>query len=242
MTLTDEQINFFHRFFSFIFDDCGDCLYIADCDTKKTDLIVSSDGDIIDYSEIKSGEFEGIKWDGFFGASKAVFSFDNFDFVIKIPYNGCFTFSEEDDEINYIDMPNHIIIEEEIYEDASNIMKSILLKNEFAFIYKNLEVYIQKKIFETEDEKYNTVKGREHFFSYSKKIQDGVKEARNLSKGYYLPCDNFLAAIADQHLNEFISIIKEMDFNDMHNGNYGYLDDGTAVIFDYAGYCESAWI
>lgn len=242
MILTDEQINFFNRFLSFIFDDCGDCLYIADCDTYKTDLIVSSEGDIVDYSEIESGQFEGVKWDGFFGSSKAVFSFDGFDFVIKIPYNGSFTFSEDDDEINYIDMPNHIIIEEEIYEDASNIMKSILLKNEFAFIYKNLEVYIQKKIFETENEKYDVIRGKKHFFSYSKKIQDEVKEARDLCDGYYLPCDNFLAAIADQHPNEFISIIKEMNFDDMHNENYGYLSDGTAVIFDYAGYCESAWI
>ena len=138
-------------------------------------------------------------------------------------------------------MPNHIILEDEIYGEATDSMKTILLKNEFAFEYQSLEVYTQKKIAGTEENEYGTVKGREHFNSYSENIKNQVIDIRKLAKGYSLPCDNFLAAIIEQHPDTFSSIIKEMDFEDMHNGNYGYLDDGTAVIFDYAGYCESYW-
>lgn len=232
MTLTNEKIEFLYRFFDKVFDGMGECLYISDECTGLTDLMTSLEQTVVDYSQIESGEFEGVKFDGFFGCTKAVFLFEGWDIVIKIPYNGNYCFDPDTGKPLFTDIPNHIVIEDQIYEDASDEMQKILLKNEYLFNYNNLEIYAQKAIAETESEKVHSI--------LTPELLDKARAARNSRPfGYRSPCNNFLAEIMLQHPDTYEDIFDELcNIEDMHNDNYGYLANGMAVIHDYAGYNE----
>ena len=231
MTLTNEKIEFLYRFFDKVFEGMGECLYITD---ECTDLMTSLEQTVVDYSQIESGEFEGVKFDGFFGCTKAVFLFEGWDIVIKIPYNGNYCFDPDTGEPLFTDTPNHIVIEDQIYEDASGEMQKILLKNEYLFNYNNLEIYAQKAIAETETESE-----RVHSI-LTPELLDKVRAARDSRPfGYRGPCDKFLAAVMLQHPDTYEDIFDELcNIEDMHGNNYGYLANGMAVIHDYAGYRE----
>lgn len=232
MILTNEKIEFLYRFFDEVFEGMGECLYISDGDTGLTDLMTSLEQTVVDYSQIESGEFEGVKFDGFFGCTKAVFLFEGWDIVIKIPYNGNYCFDPDTSEPVFEDIPNHIVIENQIYEDASDEMQEILLKNEYLFNYNDLEIYSQVAIEETECERIHS--------ALTQELLDKVQAARDSrSFGYRSPCDNFLAAVMLQHPDTYEDIFDELcNIEDMHNNNYGYLANGMAVIHDYAGYSE----
>ena len=232
MTLTNEKIEFLYRFFDKVFEGMGECLYISDEGTGLTDLMTSLEQTVVDCSQIESGEFEGVKFDGFFGCTKAVFLFEGWDIVIKIPYNGNYCFDPDTGEPFFTDTPNHIVIEDQIYEDASDEMQKILLKNEYLFNYNNLEIYAQKAIAETESERVHSI--------LTPELLDKVRAARDSRPfDHRSPCDNFLAAVMLQHPDTYEDIFDELcNIDDMHNDNYGYLANGMAVIHDYAGYSE----
>lgn len=233
MTLTNEKIEFLYRFFDKVFEGMGECLYISDEGTGLTDLMTSLEQTVVDYSRIKSGEFEGVKFDGFFGCTKAVFLFEGWDIVIKIPYNGNYCFDPNTIEPIFTDIPNHIVIEDQIYEDASDEMRKILLKNEYLFNYNNLEIYAQKAIAETESERVHSILASELLG----KVQ-AARDSRPFNHGS--PCDNFLVAVMLQHPDTYEDIFDELcNIDDMHNNNYGYLANGMAVIHDYGGYNET---
>lgn len=233
MTLTNEKIEFLYRFFDKVFEGMGECLYISEEGTGLTDLMTSLEQTVVDYSQIESGEFEGVKFDGFFGCTKAVFLFEDLDVVIKIPFNGSYCFDPDTCKPLFTDIPNHIVIEDQIYEDASDEMQKILLKNEYLFSYNNLEIYAQKAIAETESERVHSI--------LTSELLDKVQAARDSrSFGCRCPCDNFLAAVMLQHPDTYEDIFDELcNIDDMHNNNYGYLANGMAVIHDYGGY--STW-
>lgn len=233
MILTNEKIEFLYRFFDKVFEGMGECLYISDEGTGLTDLMTSLEQTVVDRSQIESGEFEGVKFDSFYGCTKAVFLFEGWDIVIKIPYNGNYCFDPDTSELIFTDIPNHIVIEDQIYEDASDEMQKILLKNEYLFNYNNLEIYAQKAIEETERERIHS--------ALTQELLDKVQAARNSrSFGYTCPCNDFLAAVMLQHPDTYEDIFDELcHIKDMHNGNYGYLANGMAVIHDYAGYSET---
>ena len=233
MTLTNEKIEFLYRFFDKVFEGMGECLYISDEGTGLTDLMTSLEQTVVDCSQIESGEFEGVKFDGFFGCTKAVFLFEDWDVVIKIPFNGNYCFDPDTGEPFFTDTPNHIVIEDQIYEDASDEMQKILLKNEYLFNYNNLEIYAQKVIAETESERVHSI--------LTPELLDKVRAARDSRPfGYRSPCDNFLAAVMLQHPDTYEDVFDELcNIDDMHNNNYGYLAHGMAVIHDYAGNSET---
>ena len=233
MIFTNEKIEFLYRFLDKIFEGMGECLYISDCDTGMTDLMTSLEHQtVIDYSRIEDGEFEGVKFDGFFGCTKAVFLFEGWDVVIKIPYDGNYCFDFDIDEPIFTEIPNHIFIEDKIYEDASDEMQKILLKNEYLFNYNNLEVYAQTAIAETENERTRSI--------LTPELLDKVQAARDSRPfGYKSPCNNFLAAIMLQYPDAYEDIFDELcNIEDMHNDNYGYLANGMVAIHDYAGFSE----
>lgn len=236
MELTKERIDFICRFLHTIFEGHDDCLYISDCGTGMCDLIVSNDEHCVDYSEFEYGTFDGVRVEGHFGCTKAVFVIDGWDYVIKIPYNGSYSFVCDEDELYFTEMPNHIEKEREIYKAASPEMKTILLDNIFAFNYGNLKIYLQKRIEATEEDKFDVKKERWENFSPQARMK--ATTAREMCHGYRKPTDNFLAALAEQHPDTFFDLIEELDYDDMHAGNYGYLANGMAVIHDYAGFEE----
>lgn len=233
MILTNEKIEFLYRFFDKVFEGMGECLYISDKCTELADLITSLEQTVVDCSQIESGEFEGVKFDGFFGCTKAVFLFEDWDVVIKIPFNGNYCFDPDTGIPVFQDIPNHIVIENQIYEDASDEMKEILLKNEYLFNYNDLEIYAQVAIEETEREKIHS--------ALTQELLDKVQAARDSRPfGYDCPCDDFLAEVMLQHPDTYEDIFDELcNMKDMHNDNYGYLANGMAVIHDYAGYSET---
>lgn len=230
MILTNEKIEFLYRFFDKAFEGMGECLYISDVDTGLTDLMTSLEQTVVDYSQIESGEFEGVKFGSFFGCTKAVFLFEDWDVVIKIPFNGNYYFDPDTGKTVFEDIPNHIVIENQIYEDASDEMQEILLKNEYLFNYNDLEIYAQVAIEETERERIHS--------ALTQELLDKVQAVRDSrSFGYKCPCNNFLAAVMLQHPDTYEDIFDELcNIEDMHDDNYGYLANGMAVIHDYAGY------
>jgi hypothetical protein len=229
----NEKIEFLSRFFDKIFGGMGECLYISDRYTEITELMTSLECQtVVDYSQIENGEFEGIKFNGFFGCTKAVFLFEGWDIVIKIPFNGNYYYDPDTNEPIFTDIPNHIVLEDQIYEDASDEMQKILLKNKYLFNYNNLEVYAQTAIAETEDKRTHSI--------LTPELLDKAQAARNSrSFGYKNPCNNFLAAIMLQYPNTYDEIFDELcNIKDMHRGNYGYLANGMVAIHDYGGYSE----
>ena len=230
MILTNEKIEFLYRFFDKVFEGMGECLYISDEGTGLADLMTSLEQTVVDCSQIESGEFEGVKFDGFFGCTKAVFLFEDWDVVIKIPFNGNYCFDPDTGKPVFEDIPNHIVVENQIYEDASDEMQKILLKNEYLFNYNNLEIYAQLAIAETESERVHSI--------LTPELLNKVQVARNSRHfGCKSPCNDFLAAVMLQHPDNYEDIFDELcNIEDMHNDNYGYLANGMAVIHDYAGY------
>ena len=230
MTLTNEKIEFLYRFFDKVFEGMGECLYISDKCTGLIDLMTSLEQTVVDFFQIESGEFEGVKFDSFFGCTKVVFLFEGWDIVIKIPFNGHYCFDPDTGKPVFNDIPNHIEIENQIYEDASDEMQEILLENEYLFNYNDLEIYAQVAIEKTERERIHP--------ALSQELLDKVQTARDLRPfGYQYPCDDFLAAVMLQHPDTYEDIFDELcNIKDMHNDNYGYLANGMAVIHDYAGY------
>ena len=232
MILTNEKIEFLYRFFDKVFEGMGECLYISGEGTGLTDLMTSLEQTVVDCSQIESGEFEGVKFDSFFGCTKAVFLFEDWDVVIKIPFNGNYYFDPDTGKTFFEDIPNHIVIENQIYEDASDEMQEILLKNEYLFNYNDLEIYAQVAIEETERERTHS--------ALTQELLDKAQAVRDSRPfGYKYPCNDFLAAVMLQHPDTYEDIFDELyNIEDMHNDNYGYLANGMAVIHDYAGYNE----
>lgn len=237
MTLTNVEIEFLHRFFNSLFEGAADCLYISDNSEEETELILSRDcGTALNYSMIQHGVFEGVAFNSYYGCTKIVFFFEGWDVVIKIPFNGCFYYDYDTEDIVYIDMPNHICIEDDLYEQASNELKKILLKNYYLFSYGNLEIYAQAMVDKTAGE----VNLNYYWESLSENIKDKVNGVLSCCDSHcHAPSYGFLATIVMQHPNDFYDLLPEIcQLDDLHNENYGYLTDGTAVILDYAGYTE----
>lgn len=179
------------------------------------------------------GDFEDHYYYVNFGASKMCIVFDDFDEVIKIPFDGVFQWKKSK-PIVYQYYCNHIHLENTYYDKASSALRRILLKNEYIGKFGGLSIYTQKKIYQYFDEKYYK-NSRE----ISQKVQEVINESRKKNKNKEeLPHKFFLADIAEAYPDDCSQIIREMDFTDLHEGNLGYLEDGSPVIFDYAGFDE----
>ena len=213
-----------------------ECLYIED-GVEEQNLIYNEDFDSIFIPEYEEGTFRGEEYGIRFGCSKMTVIFDNIDVVFKIPYDGCYSDFEGAPEFVYF--PNHIELEREIYTHSSKEMKKFLLDNEPFCHCGGVRVYTQKKIDKTQCQYQCANKGESVFQNLKEeerdKIFDLIDSRRNL------PCRDFLAVIWNKVGEKvFKELVDEMDFEDMHNDNYGYMKNGMPVIFDYAGYCENS--
>lgn len=163
------------------------------------------------------------------GYSKLVIIPKNRSYVIKIPWTGVYTNTDEygediedtfDYELSYSPM------EEEInyYNDVDEEAKQYLAENKFVGLYNNsIPIYVQEKI------KHigwgavtnTSVTGK---FSVKTCVQRlSVKIAKMIVEqlGY----------------DEGLRVVRELDdIDDLHSGNYGFDKYGQFKIIDYAGF------
>ena len=164
------------------------------------------------------------------GCSKLVIIPKNRSYVIKIPWTGVYTNTDEygenvedtfDYELSYSPM------EEEIsyYNDVDEETRQYLAENEFVGLYNdNIPVYVQEKIKHLGWGAATNTSVSNKFSTKANVYSLGVKIAKMIVEqlGY----------------NEGLRVVRELDdINDLHNGNYGFDKYGQFKIIDYAGFC-----
>lgn len=232
---------FIQSFLLFYFKIELSSIYIGvDSDDFPSIIINKNDKEIV-INDCEENYFDGHKFFIKCGASKIVFIFDDFDEVIKIPFSGEYYLIYEQGEIidtSYNNFDNYIEIENKIYNDANEHLKHVLLKNNFIKKFGNINIYTQIKIFRTFQDCYF-----EERKNYSQFIDNIVcnfisERIKAEDKENPLPDKRFLADIILNY-GDADFIIPEIDFKDLHKNNYGYLENGKPVIFDFSGFVES---
>ena len=168
------------------------------------------------------------------GCSKLVIVPKNRNYVIKIPWTGCYIedFDEDNDkytyhydyEITYCPMEDEkFIYDMEITEDT----KQFFAKNEFVGLYNgSIPIYVQEKV----------LVGMNN--EVAKKVCSGSFTQKMCSY-----CNNLSAKIIKFIVEQVgysrgEEIINEInDIDDLHSANYGFDKYGQFKVIDYAGFC-----
>ena len=180
------------------------------------------------------------------GASKFVIEYRGY--VIKIPFTGYWDYDEYDDNSVYLcgywTEQNPCETEIELYEEASEKLKKILLPTIWIGNLNNcVPIYVQKKI-DYDYEAYCAFNTRFKVAldntSVPMKI---IKKIRKIGFGRFSGIREYAIynIIERFGIGAAARLLKELgDFNDLHSGNYGFINDDL-VIFDYAGYDRFSW-
>ena len=174
------------------------------------------------------------------GATKLVIDYGNY--VIKIPFTGFYNWNFDDEEViptlaGYWDTKNPCEMEIDIYNEATDRLREILLPTIWVGNINNVPIYVQRKI----DGSYTN-------YRYNYKLSNGNerlgRKVKILSYGGYSAIDSIgIYGLISRFGIEFTKfLLEEIDesISDLHTGNYGYLNDNL-VIFDYAGYNIFNW-
>lgn len=186
----------------------------------------SENGDFSSLCEESAGEIGDTEDYAFhYGASKGVIiplkeeDRSIFPYVIKIP----FLYEDEEYETKIV---NHCRIEQKnsIAAAAFNL-SDILIPTEYFGYFASAEIYIQQRV---ESPKKAIIRNSWDILSekYSVIYTGGIDPNLSLHIVEYYGLKKFL---------ELVEFVKEEKINDLHGGNYGFID-GRPVIFDYSGY------
>lgn len=204
-------------------------------------ILSENDNKEIVINDEEENFFQGYKYYVKCGASKIVFIFEDFNEVIKIPFNGEYYHSYRKGNVTgtyYDGFDNYIEIENEIYQRSDRYLKEILLNNKFIFYFGNVPVYVQTKIFQTFSERLHNENFKlKDYKDALKQVDKLILKNDNSLTVASLPDKRFLADILNYY-EDAKFIIPEIDFDDMHNDNYGYLKDGKPVIFDFSEFSD----
>ena len=164
------------------------------------------------------------------GCSKLVIVPKNRSYVIKIPWTGVYTNTDEygknvedtfDYELSYSPM------EEEIsyYNDVDEETRQYLAENEFVGLYNdNIPVYVQGKI---------------KHLGWGAATNTSVTDKFSVKTCVQRLSVKIAKMIVEQlGYDEGLRVVRELDsIDDLHNGNYGFDKYGQFKIIDYAGFC-----
>lgn len=175
-------------------------------------------------------------WDT--GASKCVIIPTDEDYVIKIPFDGDWSYYPERNFCSFVSGGgegwDYCKLEQEMYEDIiiSNPFSDFFLPN-ISIENNKWPIYIQKKAIvfsETMEDPYDSVES-----VYKVRTESKSRPYINLPDEWLAVClENLNNDI--EKLDEFLDFLLD-NFSDLHQGNIGYLD-GHAIILDYGGYDE----
>lgn len=153
------------------------------------------------------------------GATKVCIWREDYDWVIKVAYRR---------ETNpwYIEREStedFCELEEENYRKAC----AKGLERFFAAIYKigsidGVDIYLQERVTVDEDE----ISSR--FDAYSLNVYGEGAECEDE--------EDRIEALFGREGDALYEFVSDNDINDLHEGNWGYTDDGRIVCFDYSGY------
>lgn len=193
-------------------------------------------------SETYLYEFEGHKYDVFWGGFKVSFVFKELDDVIKIPLSGDYEFWGDElvfsPYINAIEEENKFLTLDYCIPDD---MKNYFLRNKFFCKWKDFPVYTQKKVIFLDDLCSDEKKYFED--NYSKEIREAIEKLKEnfveeCGEGTDdFPCDAFFAEIIkrDPIKGEEACWNLMTCLDDFTGWNCGFLEDMTPVCFDYGG-------
>lgn len=233
---------FIQKFLLSFFENELSAIHI-NADPIDFDSIILSENDNkeIVINDEEENFFQGHKYCVKCGASKIVFIFEDFNEVIKIPFNGEYYHSYRKGNVTgtyYDGFDNYIEIENEIYQRSDRYLKEILLNNKFIFNFGNVPIYIQTKIFQTFSERLHDKNFKlKDYKDALKQVDKLILKNDNSLTVASLPDKRFLADILNYY-EDAKFIIPEIDFDDMHNDNYGYLKNGKPVIFDFSEFSD----
>lgn len=230
-------------------------IYIhADYNCEQTIILNKDEYNYIDVDEETSDSFQGYDYTVSCGASKMVFIFPEFDSVIKIPFTGEFSrivdmddedcdFDDDDNnvtELGYSDFKNYIEIENQLYNQANDKVKQILLANEFVMNFGNIKIYTQKKVAKTYSDYIRDRNIDKIIANFKDDVKNTIHEiiSSRTVKQKPLPATPFLKDILEYYPTDGKEIIKNINFDDLHDENYGYLENGEPIIFDFSGFSE----
>lgn len=193
------------------------------------------------------GETTGIRTS--WGATKVVLIPADTDYVIKIPITGFYNvdFGISLDDIKgihfkgFIDLDDFDAMRRENFtrEYLWNDVKNIFLPDILIGQINGIPIYIQKKVASIAKYTHSSVSNEDKEF-----IKRLTEET-----GYIYEVDfeidaRFLSTILhfynEETVRKFLGEIKMI--GDLHAGNYGYLADGSPVVFDYASYEEDMYL
>ena len=180
------------------------------------------------------------------GVSKVAFIFNNFDWVVKIPFNGYYDMCWDEESEDYEEM---IWYPFECAADGWNYCNTELLKYEqleakglecflaetrfLCHSANNYPIYIQEKVIPyNEDKEERTPSKKSLSIVKEKKIQS------RLSKTWVATAIGFYG---EEKTLEFLNYIAQIDIEmgaDLHEGNYCFRADGSPCLLDYSGWCE----
>lgn len=169
-----------------------------------------------------------------YGASKFVI-FLNEKEVVKVPFNGAWQFSWNDDIDDYEDdmvfdyyrCTDYCAVEAAIYKKAVKAGVEMF----FASTKSVGTTFTHKAIYVSE---------RVNDWYSDKKISpsnDSIEKAKKIC--CYLPIDWIALAYEkydDELVNRLLDFIDDENINDLHTGNLGIRADGSPCILDYSGF------
>ena len=122
--------------------------------------------------------------------------------------------------------------EENIYEEASDELQQLLVPNIFIGMFNDIvPVYIQKKI-------KNTARLKKTNYiatSTEKQIACHIM----IKNDCFLDAGAMAQYLVKFGICKFRELVQEIAMiDDLHNGNWGYFEDGSVGIIDYGGYSE----
>lgn len=179
------------------------------------------------------------------GVSKAVLISDALDCVLKVPFNGMYSdsYNEETGEYDSIwegfycgggdYSDDYCAAEEGIYQMAVKYgVERMFAKTEYFCNLKcGIPVYKQVRVVTYGDSKH-------------KEASPASLEKVNSKYRYACRCNNDWCALiidfyGEEFFNKFVDFIKYICpevGEDLHSGNYGYTLDGRPVLLDYSGW------
>lgn len=186
----------------------------------------SENGDFSSLCEGLAGELSETEEYAFhYGASKGVIiplkeeDRSIFPYVIKIP----FLYEDEEYETKIV---NHCRLEQKNSIAAAALgLSDILIPTEYFGRFASAEIYIQQRV-----ESLKKAIIRNSWDILSEKY--GVNQTGQIDPNLSLHIIEYYGL---KKFFELVEFVEEKRINDLHGGNYGFID-GRPVIFDYSGY------